>query len=142
MGHADPGPVEERGGDRRTHAVDAGVVLDDLREPVVGDQDGAREGRQQVLGRVGVEPLDGLDRDRGGKVAGRGAAHTVGDDDEVLAGIAGVVVLLPDPTDVGDRAEPQGQRHGYFFSSAIVLPTRTCTPTVTTIGVVMRWLPM
>ena len=31
---------------------------------------------------------------------------------------------------------------GYFFSSAIVLPTRTCTPIATTIGVVMRWLPM
>ena len=31
---------------------------------------------------------------------------------------------------------------GYFFSSAIVLPTRTWTPMETTIGVVMRWLPM
>ena len=31
---------------------------------------------------------------------------------------------------------------GYFFSSAIVLPSRTWTPIATTIGAVMRWLPM
>ena len=78
----------------------------------------------------------------GGEVTGRCAAHPVGDHEEVRAGEPGVVVLLPAPPDVGDRCEPQAEGHRYFFSSAIVLPTRTWTPMETTIGVVMRWLPM
>ena len=105
VGKPDLGPVEERGGDRRPHAVDARVLLDDLREPLVGHQDRAGQSGQQVVGRLGVQPLDGLDRDRGGQVAGRGATHPVGNHDQVGARVAGVVVLLPDPADVGDGTE-------------------------------------
>ena len=90
---------------------------------------------------------------RGGArhVAVRRAADAVGDHQQVLAGVAGVLVLLAVPADVGHRGVPQpegarggrqGSVIGYFFSSRVVLPTRTREPSWIAVAWVMRWEPM
>jgi hypothetical protein len=93
--------VEHDRGDRRAHALDARVLLDDLAEPVVGPLHRARQRGEHVVGVVAaVQPAHRLHGDRGGEVAGGRAAHAVGDHQQLLAGEAGVLVVLPDPADV------------------------------------------
>ena len=77
--------------------------------------------------------------------AGR-AADAVAHGDQPRPGVPGVLVVLADPADVGDRrpVEPQGWcvRRAHLRSSRIVLPIRTCVPSVMVVGWVMRTVPM
>ena len=158
---ADPVAVEERRRDRRAGAVELGLLLDELGDPVVRPVDGAGEGLEQVRGRRAVEPAERLHGGAAGHVAAGRAAHAVGDDQQVLARVAGVLVVLADPADVGQRGvaqrEPVATGLGdgivgtvvllhrgqpYFLSSRVVFPIRTVLPSCRVVGWVSRWEPM
>ncbi len=107
---AQPGAVEQRGGHRGAGAVELGVLLDHLGELVVDPVHGPGQGGQHLGAGGLVQPAEQVDRGGAGHVAVRRAADTVGDHQQVLAGVAGVLVLLAVPPEVGDRGEPQPQR--------------------------------
>lgn len=74
--------VPQHGLERGAHALDRGVVLHQLAEPVVGVGDGLLEGLERVdVGQLAVELADDVHGLRGGEVAGRCATHAVGDGD-------------------------------------------------------------
>ncbi len=106
----DLGAVEECGGDRRTGAVELGVLVDELREPVVGAVDRARHRFGHVLRRRRVEAAQDLHRRAARDVAPRGPAHPVGDHQQVGTGEAGVLVVLPHAADVGQGGVAEAQR--------------------------------
>ena len=91
--------------------------------------------------RVVLELAQLRDRGAGRDVAAGRATDPVADDDEVRTDVPGVLVVLADTTHVGDRGEVEAHRH-YFLSSRIVLPMRTCVPSVIVVGWVMRTVPM
>ena len=85
------------------------------RRPVAGRRSAGlgRRGPEQArrpAADPGVEALDHVDGDRGGEVAGGGPTHPVGDDQQVRAGVPGVLVVLADQADlgVGGDAELRG----------------------------------
>src|SRR4051794_16578272 len=103
VGDADPAAVEEGRGDRRTGAVERGILLDQLGDAVVGAVDRPGERFEHVLRGRFVEPADRLDRGAAGDVTAGSAADPVGDDEQVWAREAGVLVVLADAPDVGQR---------------------------------------
>ena len=130
-------------------------MLDQLGEPVVHPVHRAGQQRQHLVGGLVVELAQQLDRGRAGHVAERRAADAVGDDEQPLAGVAGVLVVLAVPAHVAERGEAQPQSRrlawgwsggvsviGYFFSSRVVLPTRTFEPSWMAVAWVSRWVPM
>ena len=71
----------------------------------------SRSALQQVAGgRVVVQVLEGGDDDLAGDVAGRVAAHAVGDGEQPGAGVDRVLVVAADQAAVGARRIP-GERH-------------------------------
>ncbi len=112
VAEGEPLAVEQRDGDRGAGAAEARVVVDDLGDPVVGPVQGARDGAAQVgVSAGGVELAQLADGGAGGQVAAGGPAHAVADGDHPRAGVAGVLVVLADPADVGDRGVAQTERH-------------------------------
>ena len=95
---------------------------------------------QVAAGRVLVEAGEHADRDGGRDLAGRVAAHAVGDDEQPRPGVPGVLVDLPEEADVGAGGVAQRERHRrrprYFRSSTTVLPMRIGTPILTGVGLV------
>ncbi len=144
----DLGPVEERGGDRRTGAVELGVLVDELGEPVVGAVDRARHRLAacpaEAARRGGAgsappccsrcrrarprpprrRPSAGADRRTRspGCSSGRGRRRT----GRRTGGSA--------------ESDPCGRR--YFLSSRVVLPIRIWVPRETVVGWVSREEPM
>ena len=109
VAHAEAGAVEE--GDHRggAGAVERRVLVDELADPVVGAVQGARDLGEQVLGRLLGRACGSAGSRRGRDVAAGGAAHAVGDREQPGAGVPGVLVVLADPPDVGDRRVDQVQ---------------------------------
>ena len=145
---ADLAAVEQRCGDRRARALELGVLVDELGDPVVGAVDGAGDGLEEVTVGCGVEVVEQL-RAVEEATSPRGTAHPVGDDEQVLAGVPGVLVVLADPPDVGQGGVAQAQgvigRGGhrrYFLSSKVVLPIRIWEPSCSVVGWLIRWEPM
>ena len=62
-------------------------------------------------GRVVVQVLEGGDDDLAGDVAGRVAAHAVGDGEQPGPGVDRVLVVAADEAAVGSRAIPEDERH-------------------------------
>ena len=136
----------------------------------MGAVDGAGERLEQVAVGGAVEPAQRLHRGAAGDVAAGRAADAVGDHEQVRAGVPGVLVVLADPADVGERGVAQRQRGGvrrrrvggavrgdalvvvlhvghgegrpYFLSSIVVFPIRTLLPSVSVVGWVSRCEPM
>ena len=153
---ADLGAVEERRGDGRAGAVDLGVLLDQLGDPVVGAVDRAGERLEHVVARAGRRARrSSLDRGAAGDVAAGRAAHAVGDHEQVLAGVARSPGCPCGPgrrrTARRSAAEPVGSAVGrvrrswsaigYFLSSRMVLPIRTWLPSWRAVGWVMPVVP-
>jgi hypothetical protein len=114
------GPVavqDDRRG-RRSHALHRGVGLHDLREPYVGSQHRSGERREQVVGRGGVQSPQRLHHDRRGQVTGGGPAHAVGDTQQMLTGVTGVLVVLTDPAGVRDGGVAPRERQRSPTSAA------------------------
>src|SRR6185503_19428906 len=116
-------------------------VADLVRRAVQGTGDQLEPAARVVLvaGAL-VEPAQLADRGAGGEVAPGGAADTVAHGEQPGPGIAGVLVVLAYAPDVRDRGVLQSERH--LRSSRRVLPMRTCVPSVSVVGCVMRALPM
>ena len=90
-----------------------------------------------VVALVGLgDPLRG---DGGGDVASRVPAHPIGDEEQVLPGEAGVLVVRTHAADVRDGRAIDERRHGaYRRSSNVVAPTFTVAPMATGVGTVTR----
>ena len=117
----------------------------------------SRSSAESLLGRL-VEAAELGDRGARRDVAAGRAADAVADGEQPRAGVAGVLVVLADATDVGDRGVVEAQARqrrspgrlfgrlvghpGYFLSSRIVLPMRTWVPRVIVVGWVIRTVPM
>ena len=93
-----------------------------------------------VAGRRLVDPHQGVDGHGGGEVTGGRTAHPVGDDEQVRARVARVLVVLADETDLGvaDSTRSAMQRQG--SSRRIVRPMRTTSAKPIAVGLVIRWL--
>lgn len=92
----------QQGGDGRAHAEQLGLAVDDPPDPRVGLVDDAVEGVARLAAGEGVT-VDGRhcgDRGRAREVTAGVAAHPVGDDEQVGAGVSGVLVVGADETDV------------------------------------------
>ena len=138
---ADPVAVEQRHGRGGAGAVEGRVLVDQAPDPHVRLVHLLGDPVEQVgLGRRGVERAQLLDRGARGDVAAGGPADAVADGEEPGAGVAGVLVVLADPPDVGDRGVVEAQTH--FRSSRMVFPIRTWVPSVMVVGWVMRTVPM
>ena len=92
--------------------------------------------------RVLVEAAQLLHGGAAGDVAARGAADAVADGEQPRTGVPGVLVVLADPPDVGDRGVVEPEEAAHLRSSRIVLPMRTWVPIVIVVGWVMRTVPM
>ncbi len=140
VAHAEPLPVEEGDGGGGAGAVEGGLLVDELADPVVGPVDGARHLAEQVVGGLLVQLAQLLDGRARRDVAPGRAADAVAHGHHPGPDVAGVLVVLADPADVGDRRVVEAQHH--FLSSRIVLPIRTWVPSVSVVGWVIRALPM
>ena len=122
------------------HPGELGVLEDGLGEQRVrGDQRGLQ--RELGLGRglvLAVRLADPGHGDRAGDVAARVAAHPVGDDEQVPAGIARVLVVRTDLPDVGDGRRAIRCCHGYRRSSNVVVPILIGVSSGTWVGTVTR----
>ena len=127
---------DDRGG--RGRAVEGGVLLDDLGDPVVGAVHGAGDLAEDVLVGLLVELAQRLHGRARGEVAADGTADAVADREQPRTGVPAVLVLPADASDVGDRGVVEEH---HFRSSRMVLPTRTWTPRPMVVGWVMRTGP-
>ncbi len=134
----EPGAVEERDRGGGGGAVEGGVLLDQLGDPVVGAVQGPRDLADDVVVGLAVELAERLDGGAGGEVAADGAADAVADREQPRTGVAAVLVLATHPPHVGDRRVVEVH---HLRSSRIVFPTRTCTPRPIVVGWVMRTGP-
>ena len=132
------GAVEERDGGGGGGAVEGGVLLDQLGDPVVGAVHGTGDLAEDVVVRLLVELAQRLHGRARGEVTADRAAHAVADRQQPRTGVAAVLVLAAHPADVGDRGVVEVH---HFRSSRIVLPTRTWTPRPMVVGCVMRTGP-
>ena len=135
---AEAGAVEERDGRGGGGAVEVGVLLDQLGDPVVGAVHGPGELAEDVLVGLLVELAQRLHGGAGGQVTAYGAADAVADRQQPGPGVAAVLVLATHAADVGDRGVVEVH---HFRSSRMVLPTRTWTPRPMVVGWVMRTGP-
>jgi hypothetical protein len=159
---ADLPAVEVQHGGGGAGAVERRLLVDDLADPVVGAVQCTAHPAEQLVGlhRPGgllVELAQLLQRDAGGDVSAHRAADAVADGEQPGAGVPGVLVVLADAPHVGDRRPLQAQGRGgrargargrtlgrvaHLRSSRIVLPIRTCVPSVIVVGWVIRTVPM
>lgn len=145
----------EHRGQGAAHALELRVLLDHLAQPLVGAVHRVvQQGEQVGAGYVLVQPDDRTEHLGGGDLAGRRPAHAVGDRQQPRAGVAGVLVPLPDQPLVGSGGEAQHETHAvrallrvdgvlslmrrYFRSSMTVLPIRIGMPGWSGVGVVSR----
>jgi hypothetical protein len=107
------------------------AVLGVLRGAVVDGAVGQADALDERLDRglVGVDRAERLHRDLRGDLAGRVAAHAVGDRVEADALVGGVLVVLADASGVG-----LGCGADLHPSSITVLPTRRRSPAFIAIG--------
>jgi len=128
-------------GDRGAHSGEVRIGGDDAGDLGADVGDGVAQRREHLTRRRGmhVEIGHGGDRDGAGQLAGRVAAHPVGDHEKRRAGIAGVLIALTDEADIrsGCVAQVEGHR-GYFWICSVVRPTRRGAPTGRTVGDVIR----
>jgi hypothetical protein len=141
---ADAGPVEEGHGGGGAGAVEGRVGVDEPADADVGlvQRPGhpvEQPGPGVVGGRV-VELAQLLDGGRRRDIAAGRATHAVADAQQPRPGVTGVLVVLADPADIGDRRVVEAEAH--LRSSRIVLPIRTWVPRVMVVGWVMRTVPM
>ncbi len=102
--------VEEGHGRGGAGAGQRRVVLDELTDPVVGAVDRpGDDGEQVVVLGVYVEPPQLLDRRTGRDVPAGGPADSVAHGEQPGPGVAGVLVVLADPADIGDGGVLQAQ---------------------------------
>ena len=137
---AEPGAVEDGDGGGGAGAVEGRVLVDQLADPVVGAVQGAGDRAEQVVAGLLVEAAQLGDRGAGGDVTAGGAADAVADGEQPRSGVPGVLVVLADPADVGDRGVVEAHA-GHFLSSRMVLPMRTWVPRVMVVGWVIRTVP-
>jgi hypothetical protein len=100
--------VEQAPGECRAHALQGKIGLDQFRDLVIGLVDGKSQPRKHVLAGGGTLDLpDRVDRHGGREIAGGRATHPVGDHEQIWARISGVLVVLPDQSDIrmGDIAQ-------------------------------------
>ena len=140
---AEPGAVEERDGGGGAGAVERGVLVDELADPVVGAVQGAGDLAEQVVGWAARRGCAAAGPRCGGDVAAGRAADAVADGEQPRAGVPGVLVVLADPARRRRSRRSGGgtSSGGYFRSSRIVLPIRTWVPRVRVVGWVIRALP-
>ena len=118
VAHADPLPVEERDGGGGAGAVEGGVLVDELGDPVVRAVQRVADQTEQVA-VAGVRARRSLlelaqlrDRRTRRDVAAGRAAHAVTDGDDVRADVPGVLVVLADATHI-EIAEKSSRTSGH-----------------------------
>ena len=111
-----------------------GVRVRDEIGPRVGQ--GTTEQVEQLVAGVlvAVERGEVRHRDRRRDVARSGAAHAVGEHQQVRARVAGVLVVLTQQAHVGAGRVVEGDDHRYRRSSMTVCPTRIGVPIGTWTG--------
>ena len=162
--HAEPAAREQHRGERGAHAVEVGLLADELGDRVVALGGGLGELAQEVVaGLVVVERHEGGDDQLRGHLAGRVSAHAVGEGEQARARVDRVLVVLPYQAPVtasgvaqhqghgtilhgrgwgndtrvrmtGVSAAELGRRRGHDRSSMTVLPIRIGVPSGTRVG--------
>ena len=147
MADGDLGARPQQCGERGTHALDGRVGHAHVVQRVAGRGHGCCQGVQHVVTArevLAVERRDSGDRHGAGYLAGRVAAHAVGDGQQPRTGVGTVLVALAEQADV--RAERVMQCQGHLRSSRTVLPMRIGTPMGTGVGWVTfcrsRYVPL
>src|SRR3954451_1297313 len=145
MAHGQADAVEECDGGGGARAAEGGLVVDEGADPVGGAVQGAgHQVEPGLLVDLGVgwlvESTELADRRARGQVTARGPTDPVADREEPGPGVPGVLVVLADATDVGDRGVLESECH--FRSSRMVFPIRTWVPRARVVGWVIRALPM
>ncbi|GMA35684.1 hypothetical protein GCM10025876_18880 [Demequina litorisediminis] len=111
--HRQRGASAQEGRHRGAKARELWVVRCALDNLGVRLRDGVLEFVEGLVGavRLAVERRQAPHRDRGCDVASRGAAHTVGDHQQVGTGEGGVLVVGAHQPHVGARGEVEGKEH-------------------------------
>ena len=108
---AQPGAGEEDRGERGSHALELGLVLDQLGDGVVARVGGVLELAQQVAaGLVVVERGQRGDDHLGGDLARGVPAHAVGEREQPGPGVDRVLVVGPDQAAVAAGRVAQDER--------------------------------
>src|SRR5699024_2874383 len=96
-----PVAVPQQRSDRRAHPGEFGFGGDAVDDLLVRVHDGQSQRFERIIAVLFmIEVRDFADRDGRRDVAARVAAHAVGDDRQVGAGIAGVLIIRPGQADV------------------------------------------
>ncbi len=137
MRHPEPAAVEEQRRHRGAHAVEFGVLMDDVGDRGVAVPRRLCQRAQQVSAGVPiVQGHEGRHHQAGCHVTGRVSTHAVGDHQQRVAGEHRILVTGPDQATIAARREGELMRHGR--SSMTVRPIRIGTPIGTGVGVVTR----
>ena len=108
VAEAQPAAGEEDRGQRRPHALELRGLADHLAQVLAALEDRLAQRLQQVAGGgVVVQVLEGGDDHLAGDVAGRVAAHAVGDREQPGPGVHRVLVVAADQAAVGPRGVPR-----------------------------------
>ena len=135
MAQAEPAAGEQDRGERRPHALELGRLADHLAQVLAALEDRLAQRLQQVAGGgVVVEVLEGGDDDLAGDVAGRVAAHAVGDGQQPGPGVDRVLVVAADQAAVGARRIPQDERHASSSPALAGVRAMLVTAAVASIG--------
>ena len=124
------GGVDDRGGDRRPHPGQGGVVVRELVDLPVRGLD--RRPQERLRAPVGEVAVEGVGRGPRGDLAGLGATHPVGDDEDRRPDEERVLVGAPLAAGVGSEClvvDPEHQRHPASNLKA-VSPILTTSPSI------------
>jgi hypothetical protein len=100
--------VEQAATHRRTHAVEIGVLGDQVRQAPVGSAGGVVEDVEHRLAlALAIDLGVFVDGDPGGQVPGGRAAHTVGYEQHGRRGVPRILIVFPDQTGLGVGTDPQ-----------------------------------
>ena len=138
VAQADALAVEKQGRERGAHALRDGIGLDLLRDGGIALR--ARDGQriEQIRPRLVVVELgDPGDHQLRGDLAGRMAAHAVGQGQQAGARIRGVLVVLPDQAAVRNGDVIERIIHGCNLK--VVRPMRISMPGWSFSGCSTRW---
>ena len=136
VGDVQSASLEERGRERRPHALQVGVVLRCLHDDPVGLDDGVLEGVASLLvitEDAAVEACDRFQREGRRDLTSSVAAHAVGDGEDRVTDEHGVLVARAALADVG---EPGGVEADHRRTSRRVLPSWSWSPAATAVGAI------
>ena len=110
---AEPAAVEQQGRDGGAHPLEIGVLGDHVGDRLIAVVGGVLQRGQQVAAArlVVVQRRERGDRQSGRGVPGGVPAHPVGNDEQPVPGVHGVLVVRPEQAAVGACRIAQGVRH-------------------------------